>query len=47
MMANRVVKRLLKGTCLRGLGSYKVRRAVRPVNAPLLITEIRLLFKSL
>ena len=34
-------------TCQHGLGSYKLRRAVRPVNAPLLMTVIRLLFKYL
>ena len=35
------------GPCQRGLGSYKVWRAVRPLNNPLLMTEIRLLFKYL
>ena len=35
------------GICKSGLGSYKVLRAVRPVNDPLLMTEIRLLYKYL
>ena len=35
------------GTCQRGLGSYKSMRAVRPVNAPLMIAEIWLELKSL
>ena len=35
------------GICKSGLGSYKYRRAVRPVNNPLLMTEIWLLFKNL
>ena len=30
------------GTCKRGLGSYKYWRAARPVNVPLMMTEIRL-----
>ena len=35
------------GTCQRGLGSYKVWRAIRPVNNPSLMTEIWLESKYL
>ena len=35
------------GTRQRSLGSYNIWRAVRPVNAPLLMTEMRLRSKRL
>ena len=35
------------GICKRGLGSYKVWRAVRPLNAKLLMAIIRMSFKDL
>ena len=34
-------------TCQRGLGSYKNVRAVRPVNDPLLMTVMLLLYRYL